>query len=166
MDCCCRGVATAEVSSQTAYCACGESGRIVAKQTVVHQLKNEKLQLVSDEEYRFCNSPDCEVVYYTGSGENFTVADLRELVTSKAKGDVRPLCYCFGFTEGDMRDEIAQTGETSIPAQVTQFIKDKLCACEIRNSSGVCCLGEINKTVKRLAIQFAVQANKGEESYG
>ncbi len=148
MDCCCSGVTTAEVSPQTDYCECGEPGRIVAKQTVVHQLKNEKLQFVSDEEYRFCNSRDCDVVYYTRSGENFTVADLYELVTSKAAGDVRPLCYCFGFTEGDMRDEIAQTGETSIPAQVTQFIKEKLCACEIRNPSGSCCLGEINRTVK------------------
>lgn len=153
MDCCFNDVAIAEVSSQTAFCDCGEPGRIVAKQTVINQLKSAKLPLVSDDEYRFCNSRDCDVVYYTRSGENFTVADLRELVTSKEEGDARPLCYCFGFTEGDMRDEIAQEGETSIPAQVTQFIKEKLCACEIRNPSGVCCLGEINKTVKRLVVE-------------
>jgi hypothetical protein len=41
-------------------------------------------------------------------------------------------------------------GETTIPTQVTQFIKEKLCACEIRNPSGSCCLGEINRIVQSL----------------
>lgn len=154
MDCCCSGVVTANDSSKFTCESCGEPGRIVATQTVVHQLKGEKLSFVSDEEYRFCNSRNCDVVYYTISREKFTGADLRELVTSKTAGDVKPLCYCFDFTEGDMRKEIARTGNTSIPAQVTQLIKEKLCACEIRNPSGACCLGEINKTAKRLAVGF------------
>jgi len=78
---------------------------------------------------------------------------MRELVTAKASGDARPLCYCFGFTEGDVRKEIDQNGESSVPKQISQFIKEKLCVCEIRNPAGACCLGEINKTVKRLAAQ-------------
>ena len=80
----------------------------------------------------------------------FTTDDVRELVTSKTKGDDRPLCYCFGFTQGNVRREIVLNGETTIPTQVTQFIKEKLCACEIRNPSGSCCLGEINRIVKSL----------------
>jgi hypothetical protein len=72
-------------------------------------------------------------------------------VTAKASGDARPVCYCFGFTEGFIRQEIEQTGKSTVPAQVTQFIKEKLCVCEIRNPAGACCLGEINRTVKTLA---------------
>jgi hypothetical protein len=150
---------------QNACHSCGEMGRIVARQTVVHHVKSEKLAEVKSDEYKFCLSESCSTVYYSVSGEIFTVDDIRELVTSKTKGDNRPLCYCFGFTEGFARQEIAQTGESSVPAQVTEFIKEKLCACEIRNPSSVCCLGEINKTVKRLKALMFVEANKQEEAY-
>lgn len=136
--------------AQNACNDCGEVGRIVARQTVAHHVKSEKLFGVSEDEYNFCASPACPIVYYAGFGQTFTVEDMRESVTSKTSGDARPLCYCFGFTEGFARQEIARTGETSVPRQVSQFIKEKLCVCEIRNPAGACCLGEINKTVKRL----------------
>jgi hypothetical protein len=151
MDCCCSGAKMTEETSQNACNSCGEIGRIIARQTVVHHVKGEKLGRVKSDEYKFCPSETCSTVYYSVSGEVFTVDDVRELVTSKTKGDKRPLCYCFGFTEGFARLEIEQTGETSISKQISQFIKEKLCVCEIRNPAGACCLGEINRTVKRLA---------------
>ena len=157
MDCCSNGAVKADESLLTACQICGEPGRIVAKQTVVHQVISEKLSSVGDAEYRFCGSVDCDVVYYSVDGNVFTTDDVRELVTTKMNGDNRPLCYCFGFTEGNVRREIVLRGETTIPAQVTQFIKEKLCACEIRNPSGSCCLGEINRTV-RLVEEFYFHA--------
>ncbi len=153
MDCCCSGVQMSKETPQTACGECREIGRAVLRQTVVHHVKSEKLSSVGDEKYKFCSSAKCSVVYYAASGQIFTVDEVRELVTSKTTGDARPLCYCFGFTEGFARREIAQTGESSVSKQVSQFIKEKLCRCEIRNPSGVCCLGEINKTLKRLAAQ-------------
>ena len=150
MDCCSSGVQMTKETAQNACHGCGKIGRIVARQTVVHHVKSEKLFGVSENEYNFCASPACPIVYYAGSGQTFTVEDMRELVTSKTSGDARPLCYCFGFTEGFARQEIARTGETSVACQVSQFIKEKLCVCEIRNPAGACCLGEVNKTVKRL----------------
>lgn len=150
MDCCGKSVVEASELALSACQICGEVGRIVEKQTVVHQVKSEKLSSVADTEYRFCSSANCDVVYYLADGSVFTTADVRELVTSKTKGDDRPLCYCFGFTEGNVRREIVLKGETTIPTQVMQFIKEKLCACEIRNPSGACCLGEINRAKKQL----------------
>jgi hypothetical protein len=135
---------------------CGEVGRAVARQTVAHHVKSEKLDRVKSDEYKFCSSEKCPTVYYSVSGEVYSVGDVREPVASKSSGDQRPLCYCFGFTEGFARREIAETGKSSIPAQVSRFIKEKLCCCEVRNPSGVCCLGEINKTIKRLKSESAV----------
>ncbi|MCA1604756.1 MAG: hypothetical protein LC775_04610, partial [Acidobacteria bacterium] len=89
-------------------------------------------------------------VYYGDGGTRFTVHDLRELVTAKTKGDARPICYCFGFTEGDARREIELTGRSSIPTTISKLIKEGICACEVRNPAGVCCLGEVNRTMKRL----------------
>ena len=150
MDCCCSGANTSKETPQNACGGCGETGRDVSRQTVFHHVKSEKLSSIGEEEYKFCSSQNCAVVYYAVSGQTFMIDDTRELVTSKTMGDARPLCYCFGFTEGFARREIARTGESSVSKQVSQFIKEKLCVCEIRNPSGACCLGEVNKAVKQL----------------
>lgn len=150
MVCCCSGAKMTKETAQNACGRCGEVGRVVARQTVVHHVKSEKLSSVETDEYKFCPSENCPVVYYSAAGRVFTVEDVRELVTAKASGDTRPVCYCFGFTQGFIRQEIEQTGKSTVPAQVTQFIKEKLCVCEVRNPAGACCLGEINRTVKTL----------------
>ncbi len=160
MDCCSSGVQMTKETPQNVCDQCGETGRVVSRQTVMHHVKSEKLSSVAgDDEYKFCSSPKCSVVYYAESGQAFGIDDVRESVTSKTTGDARPLCYCFGFTERFARQEIAQTGETSMSRQVSGFIKEKLCVCEIRNPSGVCCLGEVNKAVRRLMVESAADAN-------
>lgn len=164
MDCCSSAKMTKE-TPQNACGGCDETGRTVSRQTVIHHVKSEKLSCVETDEYKFCPSSNCPVVYYSAAGRVFNVEDMRELITAKASGNNRPLCYCFGFTEGEARKEIEQTGESSIPAKVTQFIKEKLCACEIRNPAGVCCLGEINKTVKCLVAQTIIEENTRKKSY-
>ncbi len=157
MDCCCSGTKMTKEMPQNVCGQCGEVGRIVARQTVVHHVKSKKLAEIKSDEYKFCPSEKCPTVYYSVSGEVFIVDDVRELVTSKSSGDNRPLCYCFGFTEGFVREEVERTGASSVPAQVTLFIKEKLCVCEIRNPAGACCLGEINRTVKSLSLSFSKQ---------
>ena len=147
---CCSLPKPSQVERASLCDECGAKGRSVERRTVLHHVKSERLAQVSDEDYRFCAAPACAVVYYGTRGAVFTVNDVRELVTAKASGDTRPLCYCFGFTEGDIRSKIMQTKETSIPAQIGQLIKEKMCACEIRNPSGACCLGEVNKTAQQL----------------
>jgi len=71
-------------------------------------------------------------------------------VGSKEHDDPIPLCYCFDFDEADVREEIVRTGESAIPQKISAMIKQGLCACETRNPSGACCLGEVTKTVTRL----------------
>ncbi len=69
----------------------------------------------------------------------------------KVTEDPIPLCYCFGFDENHIRNEIERTRNTSVPEKVSKLIREGLCACEARNPSGMCCLGELNKTVNRLS---------------
>ncbi len=130
---------------------CGGVGRSVERKTVLHHVRHELLDRVNGEGYRFCSDSSCSIVYYGDRGTRFTTNDLRELVTVKANGDERPICYCFGFTEGDARREIARQGSTAIPVRITQLTKAEVCACEVRNPAGVCCLGQVNQVVKRLS---------------
>jgi hypothetical protein len=32
-----------------------------------------------------------------------------------------------------------------------------MCACEVRNPAGVCCLGEVNRTAKRLSSEYQAE---------
>ena len=110
--------------------------------------------------YSFCASRRCPVVYFEERGSHrFTANDMRVRVGVKESLDPIPLCYCFGFDEKHISDEIERTGNTSIPDKVSGLIREGLCACEARNPAGVCCLGEVNKAAKRLKLELAANQN-------
>lgn len=137
---------------------CGSVSRLVTRRTVLLMLRPGLFDRAGEGEYRFCTDSDCRVVYFTeGEGPCFTTDDLRVRVGLKEREDPVPLCYCFGFDERDAREEIARTGQCSIPRRISALIKQGMCACLERNPSGACCLGEVNRTVKRL-LDGAVEA--------
>jgi hypothetical protein len=116
--------------------------------------------------FSFCSTSNCSIVYFEDQArEQFTIDDLRIRVGVKVNDDPIPLCYCFGFDEKDIRDEIEQTGNTSIPEKVARLIREDLCSCETLNPAGVCCLGEVNQATKRLKREFAATL-KGQNSSG
>jgi Zinc binding domain len=114
-------------------------------------VKPEFLEEALKGTFRFCPDRECAIVYFQEQGSRvYTVSDLRTTVGVKASTDPIPLCYCFGFDESHLREEIAQTGTTTIPQRISHLIREGLCACDVRNPSGNCCLGEVNRTAKRL----------------
>lgn len=145
-----------EIDIRTKCASCAGVSRFVKKQTMLLMLKPELFEQIGDGQYYFCASPDCEIVYFPeAEGICFYKTDLRVRVGVKEQQDPKPLCYCFGFNESDFRDEIRKTGHTAIPARIVKLVKAGMCACETRNPSGACCLGDITKTVKRLQTELA-----------
>lgn len=135
---------------------CGGASRPVTRKTMLLMLKPELFGRVGDSDYRFCSDPKCRVVYFAEvEGANFTTEDLRLRVGLKERADPILLCYCFGFDEADAREELARTGATTIPQRIAVLIKQGMCACAERNPSGACCLGEVNRAVKRLMQEAA-----------
>lgn len=135
---------------------CGGASRPVTRRTILLMLRQELLDEVGGNEYRFCPDPDCRVVYFAeNSGRHFTTEDLRVRVGLKEREGEIPLCYCFGFDESDAREEITRTGQSSIPQRIAFLIRQGMCACPERNPSGACCLGEVNKAVARLAAEMS-----------
>ncbi|MFL6335033.1 MAG: putative iron-sulfur cluster-binding metallochaperone [Pyrinomonadaceae bacterium] len=131
--------------------ACMEASHPVSRKTVMLMLKPEFFDRVGAAEYRFCLLPDCDIVYFDGGeGPCFTTEHVRVRVGLKERDDPVPLCYCFGFCERDIREEVERTGETTVPQRIRALIKNGMCACPARNPSGVCCLGEVNQTTKNL----------------
>ena len=120
-------------------------------------LKPEVFDRIGEGFYRFCVSAECRVVYFPeNDAENFTTDDLRVRVGVKQKSDPIPLCYCFGFGEADLREEIKATGDITIPQRILSLVKLGMCACDDRNPSGACCLAEVTKTAKRLMKELAL----------
>lgn len=160
IDCCtkeeagldsnCKTAAVGEVVTEGCR-GCGKQGTPVSRKTVLSMLKPELLAQALTGIFRFCNTRVCTTVYFEEQGGRFfTTADLRVIVGVKANSDPIPVCYCFGFDESHLRDEVAQRGITAIPDRISSLIREGLCACEARNPSGLCCLGEVNRTAKRL----------------
>jgi len=132
---------------------CLAQSRPVSRTTVLLMLKPELLEQAVIGTYRFCSTAACPIVYFEEQTRNsFTPDDLRVTVGVKATQNPIPLCYCFGFDESHIRDEVSRTGRTTVPERISRLIREGPCACESRNPAGVCCLGEVNRAAKRLTL--------------
>jgi len=122
-------------------------GRPVADATIRAMLDPEQAARLLSAKRRFCRTPSCEVLYYGPEGRVARKQDARVRVGLKETEDPIPLCYCFGFNRADVEREIAQTGGCAIPALIASEIRAGRCACEIKNPSGACCLGDVRAAV-------------------
>src|ERR1700730_1639732 len=101
-------------------------------------------------EYYFCEAADCDVVYFAFDGQApmFERADLLVRVGAKETADPIPVCYCFGFTRKDIENEISETGRSTVANRIKTEVNAGNCACEVRNPSGKCCVGDVTRTAK------------------
>jgi len=101
-------------------------------------------------QYYFCDASDCDVVYFALDPEapRFRREDLVVRVGAKETADPIPICYCFGFTRQDIWDEIRSTGESTVAERIKAEVEAGHCACEVKNPSGKCCLGDATRAAK------------------
>lgn len=112
-------------------------------------------------QYYFCEAPGCDVVYFATDprAATFRRGDLLVRVGVKEPGDNALLCYCFGVTRNDIREEIARTGNSTATSRIRSEVKAGHCGCEVKNPSGKCCLGNVTR-----AIQEALRPAKQQEA--
>jgi copper chaperone CopZ len=137
--------------------ACSSKGRKVAPLTVRALVKPELTGRVRDETYRFCESPACDVVYFSEQHpeQRFYRADLRVRVGQKETTPPIQVCYCFDWTTDDIERELRLTGDTTIPERIKRMVQQGYCHCETMNPQGSCCLGNVNKAVKEVRAKLA-----------
>ena len=137
---------------------CSNKGKKVDSITLKAML-NISLLAVRDVPYFFCRTVDCEVVYFSGDGQQaFTKAQVREPVFQKeSQNDDAFVCYCFRHSPATIRAELLDAGQSTVIAEINAGIKAGQCACEVRNPQGSCCLGNVGQVVKRVeqAIKMA-----------
>ncbi len=147
-DCCSAG----DGSKAPAVMACPVNGAR-SKQVDMLTVKSLVRQLplgMSNDQYYFCEAPDCDLVYFPSDPQapNFRREDLLVRIGAKEKTDPIPVCYCFGFTRTDIEKDIAETGHSTVAERIKAEVKSGNCACEVKNPSGKCCLGAVARAVK------------------
>lgn len=145
-DCC--EVPKTKSAERTPCPRCGAVGLAVADETLVAILGPDRAVPLLPVARRFCRTARCPVVYYGASGLALEKKAMPVRVGMKEADDPIPLCYCFGFSRADVRREVAETGESTVPARITAEVKAGRCACEVKNPSGQCCLGEVSRAVR------------------
>ncbi len=147
-DCCSVG----ERSEAPATMACpanGAQSKQVDMLTVRSLVRHLPLGMPKAQ-YYFCEITDCDVVYFASQPEApiFKRADLLVRVGVKETEDPDPVCYCFGFTRKDIEEEVARTGRSAIAQKIMAEVKTGNCACEVKNPSGKCCLGNVTRVAQ------------------
>ena len=130
----------------------GARGTSVAWQTVAALVRGH---LPLKQEFRLCREPSCPVVYFGSEGTELRVEDLCVSPGFKEGGDGL-LCYCFEVRKTDLVSEIAETGSSGALNEISAEVEAGNCACEVRNPSGKCCLGEIGRAIRSLEKELGV----------
>lgn len=126
--------------------SCRKKGKSVPVLTV-KSLVRDHTRVLASVSYSFCRTADCEVVYFSNQAA-FTKPDLKVRVGIKETADPIPLCYCFDYSREDICRDIEATGETSVLEEIKTEVQGGFCACEVKNPSGTCCLGDITRAIQ------------------
>ncbi len=126
--------------------SCGKKGRPVPVLTV-KSLVRDHMRVPASVSYSFCRTADCEVVYFSDQAV-FKKPDLKVRVGIKETTDPIPLCYCFAYSREDVHRDIESTGSTTILEEIKAEVQGGFCACEVKNPSGACCLGDITRAIQ------------------
>jgi len=148
-DCCTVNAKTGPAPAVMACPVNGARSKQVDMLTVSSLVRQLPLGMPNIE-YYFCEAADCDVVYFPFNSQAplFRRADLLVRVGSKETEDPIPVCYCFGFTREDIQKEITEAGESTVADRISAEVKAGNCACEVKNPSGKCCLGDVTRIVK------------------
>ena len=60
------------------------------------------------------------------------------------------ICYCFGFGEREIEEELRCTGRSTVADRIAAEIRAGRCDCGALNPSGRCCLGDVRGAVEQV----------------
>lgn len=127
--------------------ACGCRGQSVESNTVAALVAGP---VPARQAFWLCRDRGCEVVYFGDAGARIPVSDLRFLPAFKSESPEAFVCYCFLHPRSEIESELRHDGTSTLVDRIAVKVKAGECACEVRNPSGRCCLGEVRAETVRL----------------
>jgi len=142
---------------------CNKKGIKVGNITLESLLKPDYKEFIGILSYRFCETSNCDVVYYSEVGDQVFYKDnLHVRVGIKEESIPRPVCYCFNHNIEGIELEIQNKGLSSASEDITERLQDG-CWCDTRNPEGRCCLGRVRKLEKELLKQYNAENSTTEK---
>jgi hypothetical protein len=118
---------------------CHEPLHEVGFKTAKHILRYEAARELREGRFLHCRNPACDLAYLRlAMGEpveTFRRGDMKDSVRPFAQGRDRLVCYCFGYTLGEIQDDVRQ-GNDGIATTIARDVRAGLCACEVMNPKG------------------------------
>ncbi|MFQ5744476.1 MAG: hypothetical protein ACE5HV_12935, partial [Acidobacteriota bacterium] len=137
-----------EGKAATASCPrSGHSGRSVDWLTVAALTSGV---VPPPQQFWLCRDPQCEVVYFGERGTMVTTTQMSVVPGFKQSSAEGLVCYCFLHRRGDIEGELRETGDTTVPDRIAAEVKAGNCACEVRNPTGRCCLGDVQRAIEAI----------------
>jgi len=134
---------------------CGATGSSVGKVTLETLVVPEKRSAIGPGPYFFCESPVCDVVYFSADGgSTFGRSDLSVRVGIKETEPPRPVCYCFGHTIEEIEDEVRRTGGSTVADDIRARMKSEGCSCETKSPRGSCCLSTVERITREATDRY------------
>ncbi len=115
---------------------CGEVGRRVPSITVEHQVRPDTA--VGRERYLLCETPECQVAYYTADG-GITISQdqLVNKIWFKNVTPPTPVCYCANVTDEEIIHHVAVLRCCSTLEDIQRHTGANLgCECLTKNPAG------------------------------
>lgn len=140
---------------------CGKRGSSVERLTVAALTTGI---VPANQRYWLCRRRDCEAVYFGEDATVITAADMTVAPGFKSKATDALVCYCFQHRRGDLEAELAAGGETTISDRISAEVRKGNCACEVRNPSGKCCLGEVQRATEEIRARLRDVLEPGRAS--
>jgi copper chaperone CopZ len=127
-------------TDDTACNVCGQVGTKVLRVTMGVHVKEDKWPQLS-QGFRFCWTPDCDVVYYNNErGIYFRKEDVKTRVGLKETTYPRPVCYCMNVTEERISEEILEKKCCSSLEDIKAYTRaGEGKWCLTTNPTGRCC---------------------------
>lgn len=145
-NCGCPGRGGQPAYQRSACPKCGRPGKGVPPTTIrAHAITPPD----PADGFAFCETPDCPVVYY--GPQIIPTTGVRTRVGVKVTEHPKPVCYCFSFTEQDIIGDVLACGRCTIRDFIVEKVRLGECACEIKNPSGRCCLGNVGQAARKAA---------------
>lgn len=153
-DDCCPTESDTDKSDLLVCPKCETEARSVPYETLYHQLEPfDARDVTLEQTYGVCREQTCPVLYFSSDHEqSWETSDVRTTVGFKQPEDEppHPVCYCFGYTEENIADEIDETGESTVVEWITERVQADECACEFKNPTGRCCLGDVRSVLSEI----------------
>ena len=133
-DCCSSDQDVQQAPKRHNCPVCNKSCLPVPYKTILQHIKTPWQSVLPEQPYYFCDNSLCDAVYFGLDNISINKDSMRTPVGIKENsGDVL-ICYCFDVTRSQAKfdDKIKQF--------VIEYTKNSLCACDIKNPSGRCCL--------------------------